>query len=66
MGLFSILKDKTAGAEPSDFNLAEEHTVAARAKSEFVPKQHTHFTEAARWCSSTGQLLAGPALTDVC
>lgn len=48
MGLFSILKDKNAAAEPSDFSMSEEHTVAARAKSEFAPKHHTQFAEAAR------------------
>lgn len=48
MGLFSILKDKAAGAEQSDFSMHEEHTVAARSKSEFAPKHHTQFVEAAR------------------
>lgn len=49
MGLFSMLKEKNAGlsAEQSEVGMLDEHTVAARAKSEFVPKRQTHFVEAA-------------------
>ena len=47
MGLFSILKDKNGqGHDQADLAIAEEHSVAARAKSEFVPKRQAHFTEA--------------------
>ena len=47
MGLFSILKDKAGqGSDPSDLAELEDHSVASRAKSEFVPKRQAHFTEA--------------------
>ncbi|KAL3143281.1 hypothetical protein ABBQ38_002124 [Trebouxia sp. C0009 RCD-2024] len=45
MGLFSILKDKAGqGPEADDADL-EDHSVAARSKSEFHPKRQAHFNE---------------------
>ena len=46
MGLFSILKDKTGQGTELDSADLDEHSVAARAKSEFQPKRQAHFTEA--------------------
>ena len=51
MGLFSILKDKAGQGTEADSAYLEDHSLAARAKSEFQPKRQAHFNEAPvfRW-----------------
>lgn len=46
MGLFSILKDKAGQGTEADSAYLEDHSLAARAKSEFQPKRQAHFNEA--------------------
>lgn len=45
MGLFSILKDKAGQGPEGDGADLEDHSVAARSKSEFHPKRQAHFNE---------------------
>lgn len=44
MGLFSILKEKAGQGTEADAEDLEDHSMVARAKSEF-PKRQAHFNE---------------------